>query len=116
MADDCIFCKIIAGEVPSTVVREDDDTYAFRDIAPHAPVHVLVVPRVHFSDVTVGLDSYPDLVAKVMHAAREVAKSEGVDDAWRLVFNTGPRSGQTVYHLHAHVLGYPEGEQASGHL
>ena len=116
MADDCVFCKILAGEIPSTMVREDADTYAFRDINPAAPVHVLVIPRVHFSDVSVGITEHPELVNKVISAAYEVAKAEGVAEGWRLVFNTGAPSGQTVFHLHGHVLGYPEGDQAAAHL
>ena len=107
--DDCVFCKIIEGTIPSTMVREDELTYAFRDIHPAAPVHVLVVPRTHFADVCVGILEHPELVGAVIAAANEVAKAEGVADGWRLVFNTGERSGQTVFHCHAHVLGYPEG-------
>ena len=114
--DDCVFCKIIDGKIPSTLVREDDLTYAFRDINPAAPVHVLVVPRAHFPDVSVGITEHPELVGAVIAAAYEVAKAEGVGDGWRLVMNTGERSGQTVFHCHAHVLGYPPGQQPPAHL
>ena len=102
--DDCLFCRIVAGEIPATVVRETESTLAFRDIAPQAPVHVLVVPRRHLADVT-ELQGDADLLHAVVADAVEVAHAEGLDDGWRLLFNTGAHAGQTVFHVHAHVLG-----------
>jgi histidine triad (HIT) family protein len=103
--DDCLFCKIIAGEIPSDRVAESERAVAFRDINPAAPVHVLVVPRRH--EPTIGAlaaASAVDLEALFALVA-EVAAKEGVADHHRLVFNTGTDAGQTVFHAHAHVLG-----------
>lgn len=105
MPDDCLFCRLVRGEIPATIVRETDDTVAFRDIAPKAPVHVLVVPRTHHQDVAALVAADPGLTATVLAEAAEVARAEGVADGWRLVFNTGAPVGQTVFHVHAHVLG-----------
>jgi histidine triad (HIT) family protein len=102
---DCLFCALIAGDIPSTTVSETDRTVAFRDIVPQAPVHVLVVPREHLPDVA-ALSASPDLLHAVVAHAVDVASAEGlVDGGWRLVFNTGAHAGQTVFHAHAHVLG-----------
>lgn len=101
---DCLFCKIVAGEVPSTKVLETERAYAFRDIAPHAPTHVLVVPKEHHADVA-ALVSHPDLLGAVFAAAVQVAEQEGLTGGYRLLANTGPDSGQTVFHAHVHVLG-----------
>ncbi|HVF04042.1 MAG TPA: histidine triad nucleotide-binding protein [Frankiaceae bacterium] len=105
MADDCLFCRLVAGEIPATVVRETDDTLAFRDISPRAPVHVLVVPKAHHANVGDLAAADPSLAARLVAEAATVAAAEGVGDAWRLVFNTGAGVGQTVFHVHAHVLG-----------
>lgn len=105
MSDDCLFCRLVAGEIPATVVRETDDTLAFRDIAPKAPVHVLVVPKAHHADVGSLTTADPSLAQRLLAAAADVAAAEGIGDAWRLVFNTGADVGQTVFHVHAHVLG-----------
>jgi len=105
MDDDCLFCRIVAGEIPATVVRETESTVAFRDIAPKAPVHVLVVPRAHHADVAALVAADPALTATLAADAAEVARQEGIGDGWRLVFNTGAPVGQTVFHVHAHVLG-----------
>jgi histidine triad (HIT) family protein len=102
---DCLFCRIVAGEIPATVVRETDDVIAFRDIAPKAPVHVLVVPRAHHADVAALVAADPALTATLVAEAAEVARAEGIGEGWRLVFNTGAPVGQTVFHVHAHVLG-----------
>ena len=102
---DCLFCRVVAGEIPATLVRETDLTIAFRDIEPRAPVHVLVVPRDHLPDVA-ALCERPDLLHAVVTEAAAVASAEGlVEGGWRLVFNTGADAGQTVFHVHAHVLG-----------
>lgn len=107
-ATDCIFCAIVAGDVPSEVVHRTDRTLAFRDIEPVAPVHVLVVPRRHIdSAAAVGSDDGQD-VAAMLEAAREVAEAEGIgtdDRGYRLVFNVGPDALNSVPHLHLHVIG-----------
>jgi len=102
---ECLFCRIVAGEVPADVVAETDRTLAFRDIGPQAPTHVLVVPREHHADLGAVVDADPSLVADVMAAAVAVARQEGLDGGYRLVANTGDDGGQTVHHLHVHVLG-----------
>jgi histidine triad (HIT) family protein len=102
---DCLFCRIVAGEIPATVVRESERTLAFRDVAPQAPTHVLVVPKDHYPNVA-ALAAQPALLAELIEQASAVAAEEGVDEAgYRLVFNTGPDAGQTVFHAHGHVLG-----------
>lgn len=101
---DCLFCRIVAGEVPSTKVLETERVLAFRDIAPHAPTHVLVVPKEHHPDVA-ALVADPGLLAAVLAAAVQVAEQEGLAGGYRLLANTGPDSGQTVLHAHVHVLG-----------
>ncbi|MFI6762591.1 histidine triad nucleotide-binding protein [Micromonospora sp. NPDC050417] len=106
METDCLFCKIVAGEIPATVVRETETTLAFRDIAPKAPVHVLVIPKEHFVDVVTMAQADPELTGAVMETAATVAEQEGLGiDGFRLIFNTGPWGGQEVFHAHAHVLG-----------
>lgn len=103
---DCLFCRIVAGDVPATVVAETDRTVAFRDVAPQAPVHVLVVPRDHHADAAACADADPALLADVLTAAVAVARAEGLDDSgYRLLTNSGADAGQTVHHLHVHVLG-----------
>jgi len=106
---DCLFCRIIAGDIPSTAVYETGTTYAFRDINPQATTHVLVVPREHYEDAGLLAAEAPELLADVVLAGAEVAKQEGMEaSGYRLVFNTGPDAGRTVFHAHLHVLG---GEQ-----
>lgn len=104
--NDCLFCKIVKGEVPAEIVREGERTVAFRDINPQAPTHVLVIPREHHPDAASAAAAGTGIVDEVTREAHEVAKAEGVDGTgYRLVFNTGSGAGQTVFHLHAHVLG-----------
>jgi histidine triad (HIT) family protein len=103
---DCLFCRIVAGEVPATVVHETPTTLAFRDINPQAATHVLVVPREHHEDALSLATEAPDLLAEVLRAAGEVAGKEGVTDSgYRLVFNTGKHAGRIVFHVHLHLLG-----------
>jgi histidine triad (HIT) family protein len=103
---DCLFCRIVAGEIPATVVYETDDVLAFRDIRPKAPVHVLVIPKQHYADVAALASDDATLAAAVLAAVGEVAVSEGLaDTGFRTIFNTGPDSGMEVAHAHAHVLG-----------
>ena len=105
MDNDCLFCRIVAGEIPATVVHETPTTLAFRDIDPKAPVHVLVVPKAHHRDV-LELAGDPQAAADVLAAAATVAEAEGLTgDGFRLIFNTGAHGGQDVFHVHAHVVG-----------
>lgn len=101
---DCIFCKIANYEVPSTIVYENDNFVAFRDMNPQAPTHVLVVPKQHYENVA---DDVPaEVLGGLLEAAVEVARITGVDrEGFRLIMNTGANAGQTVMHLHCHVLG-----------
>ncbi|MFJ2769600.1 histidine triad nucleotide-binding protein [Streptomyces sp. NPDC087300] len=101
---DCLFCKIVAGEVPATVVRETETTVAFRDINPQAPTHVLVIPKAHYPDAASLAAGDPKAAADVLREAGEVAAEEKAE-SYRIVFNTGSGAGQTVFHAHAHVLG-----------
>ena len=104
--NDCLFCKIAAGEIPSTKVYEDEQVLAFRDIAPQAPVHVLVIPKKHVSGWYDAKDEDDALLAHLMRVAANVAKMEGVvDSGFRVVSNCGADAQQTVRHLHLHVLG-----------
>lgn len=104
--EDCIFCKIVRGELPSTRVYEDDQVLAFRDIQPQAPVHVLVIPKKHLSNLMEVGESDAGLLPRIVAAAQAVARQEGVaESGFRFITNTGPDSGQVVFHLHFHVLG-----------
>jgi histidine triad (HIT) family protein len=108
---ECLFCRIIAGEIPSTKVHETETVYAFRDINPQARVHVLVVPKTHHEDAA-ALSGDPRLLADVIAAAAEVAAIEGIaESGYRFVFNTGDDACRTVFHAHLHLLG---GEQLAG--
>lgn len=111
---DCLFCKIASGEIPSTKVYEDDEVLAFRDIAPQAPVHVLVIPKKHISGWYDAKDESDALLAHLMRAAALVAEKEGlVEGGFRVVSNCGEDADQTVKHLHLHVLG---GRKLSGEM
>jgi histidine triad (HIT) family protein len=110
---DCIFCKIVEGQIPSPRVLEGDDWIAIRDINPAAPVHVLVIPRRHVESVAALEDGDGGLAGALLLAARDVARQEGIaESGYRTVINTGGHGGQTVAHLHVHVIG---GRQLSGH-
>ncbi|NYG55532.1 HIT domain-containing protein [Nocardioides perillae] len=102
---DCLFCRIVAGTVPADVVHESATTVAFRDISPGAPTHVLLVPRDHHADAASLAAAEPARVAELVAAAGEVARQEGLERGYRLVWNTGPDAGQTVHHVHLHLLG-----------
>lgn len=106
MTEDCLFCRIAAGEIPATIVREDDQVVAFRDIDPKAPTHVLVIPRRHIPSVNDLTAGDHDLVGKLFTTASAIADEEGLaEPGYRLVMNTGPEAGQSVAHIHLHVLG-----------
>ncbi len=102
---DCLFCKIIGGEIPSTKVYEDDSVLAFRDIAPMAPVHVLVIPKTHISSVAAITPENSAVVAHIFEVIAKIAKDEGLENGYRVVSNCGSDAGQTVPHLHFHILG-----------
>jgi histidine triad (HIT) family protein len=101
----CLFCKIVAGEIPANVVHESESTLAFRDLEPQAPTHVLVVPRSHYPNAAALAAGEPTTAAHLFDAAREIAAAEGLDEGYRLVLNTGPAAHQTVFHVHMHLLG-----------
>ena len=106
MADSCLFCRIVAGEIPSTQVHVDDLVLAIRDIAPVAPTHVLVMPRVHVASLADMTDADAILAGRLFAVAAEIARAEGIEDAgYRVVANHGRAAGQSVDHLHLHVLG-----------
>ena len=102
---DCLFCKIIAGEIPSTKVYEDETVFAFRDINPQAPTHVLVVPKAHIADCSGVSPENSAVVAHIFEVIPQIAQAEGLTGGYRVVSNCGPDAGQTVQHLHFHILG-----------
>lgn len=102
---DCLFCKIVTGEVPADVVHQTATTIAFRDLDPQAPTHVLVIPRSHHRDAATLAVENPEVAAHLFDAAREIAEAEGLGDGYRLVLNTGKAAHQSVFHVHMHVLG-----------
>ena len=102
---DCLFCKIIAGKLPSDRVHEDDQVVVFKDIHPKAPVHLLVVPRVHFASLNELAPEHDALMAHMLHLLPQLARHQGLDNGFRTIINTGPGGGQEVPHLHIHILG-----------
>ena len=102
---DCLFCKIIAGEIPSTKVYEDDLVLAFRDIAPQAPTHVLVVPKTHIADCDAVTAENSGVICHIFEVIPAIARAEGLTNGYRVVSNCGADAGQTVQHLHFHILG-----------
>jgi histidine triad (HIT) family protein len=101
--DDCLFCRIVEGKIPATIVYEDDDVMAINDVFPRAPFHVLVLPRTHVAKLS-DLDDEA-LGGRLLQAVRRVAQQGGVGDNFRLVVNNGDQAGQSVWHLHMHVMG-----------
>src|SRR6476659_3067586 len=102
---DCLFCKIVAGDIPADVVHETEQTVAFRDVSPVAPSHCLVVPRHHHPNAAAVAEAEPEVLVAMVESARAVADADGHEDGYRLVFNTGAAAHQTVFHAHLHVLG-----------
>ena len=102
---DCLFCKIIAGSIPSTKVYEDETILAFRDIAPQAPTHILVIPKAHIGSVAEVTPANSAVVAHIFEVIPAIAAKEGLANGYRVVSNCGPDAGQTVPHLHFHILG-----------
>jgi histidine triad (HIT) family protein len=102
----CIFCKIAAREIPAEILHESDRVVAFRDTAPKAPTHILLIPKEHIASITDVTDTQGDVLADIAQAATHLARTEGIDrSGWRLVTNVGPDAGQSVFHLHFHLLG-----------
>jgi histidine triad (HIT) family protein len=102
---ECLFCRVIAGEVPSTKVCEDEHTYAFEDINPQAPTHVLVVPKKHIRGLKEAGAEDAELIGRCLLIAAKIARERNIEDGYRTVLNIGPRAGQSVFHLHVHLLG-----------
>ncbi len=102
---DCVFCKIIRGEIPSRKIYEDGEIFAFHDIRPAAPVHFMIVPKQHIASLAEVDMSHQLVLGRMLVKAGELAKSQGLNDGFRTIINTGRVGGQEVYHLHAHVLG-----------
>jgi histidine triad (HIT) family protein len=106
MNEQCLFCRIIAREIPSDTVYEDDDVYAFKDINPQAPVHILIIPKIHINSVNELDESQYDLIGHMTSVARKIAENENLTGkGYRLVINCGPDGGQVVAHLHLHLIG-----------
>ncbi len=106
MLDDCLFCKIIAGEIPSNKVYSDDELYAFHDINPAAPQHILLIPKKHLTNIHSANEEDAALLGKLLLKANQIARDQGLaKDGYRYVINSGRDGGQTVFHLHLHILG-----------
>ncbi|HBY18763.1 MAG TPA: histidine triad nucleotide-binding protein [Candidatus Marinimicrobia bacterium] len=101
---DCLFCKIIRGEIPSTKVYENEEVLAFRDINPQAPEHILIIPKIHINRVENLSDDQSGMVGNLVIAAKKIARQLGINNGYRLVFNNGPQAGQAVEHIHLHLL------------
>ncbi len=102
---DCVFCRIAAGEIPATLVYSDDAVVAFHDLAPQAPIHLLVVPRRHIASLAASLPEDALLLGRLLSVASRLAHQNAIADGFRLVVNTGAAAGQSVFHLHLHLLG-----------
>ena len=102
---DCLFCKIVAGDIPAEKLYEDDEVLAFRDIAPQAPVHFLVIPKKHIIDPSDVSEEDEKLIGKLMRIGSQIAAENGVADGFRIIYNNGAKAGQAVFHIHMHILG-----------
>jgi|SRR5579872_251746 len=102
---DCLFCKIIAGRIPSKKVFEDEEVFAFEDINPQAPTHVLIIPKEHIVGLKEAREPHALLLGHCQLVAAEIARQRGIEDSYRTVYNVGPGSGQSVFHIHLHLLG-----------
>lgn len=102
----CLFCRIVAGHIPSTQVYSDDAVFAFRDVNPQAPLHALVVPRAHIPSINTAEAEQGEVLSALVKAANQIAREQGVaESGYRLVWNVGPDAGQSVFHVHLHILG-----------
>lgn len=106
--EDCLFCKIVRGEIPSSKVYEDDDILAFHDIRPIAPVHFLIIPKTHIPSLMETDSSHEAVLGKMMAASGRLAREQGANDGFRSIINTGRVGRQEVYHVHVHVIGGPD--------
>jgi histidine triad (HIT) family protein len=102
---DCLFCKIVAGEIPSKKVYEDEQVFAFEDIEPAAPTHILIVPKRHFAGLKEASSSDAEIIGYCNLIAAKLGRERNIEDGYRTVLNVGPRSGQSVFHLHLHLIG-----------
>ena len=105
---DCIFCKIVAGKIPSRKVYEDDDMLAFHDINPLAPVHFMIIPKKHVDSLAVATEAHAEVLGRMMAKAGRMAREQGATDGFRTIVNTGRVGRQDVYHLHIHIIGGPD--------
>ena len=103
--DDCLFCRMIQGEIPSKKVYEDEDTFAFEDIRPQGPTHVLVIPKKHIRGLKEAGEEDAAIVGRCQLVAAKIARERSIEDGYRTVLNVGPRAGQSVFHLHVHLIG-----------
>ncbi len=103
---ECLFCRIVAGDIPADIVYENDRLLAFRDISPQAPIHILLIPREHIATINDLDEAHADIIGQLFLAAKAIARNEGIaDDGYRVVMNCNAGAGQTVFHLHLHLLG-----------
>ena len=102
---DCLFCKILAGRIPAKKVWEDEHIFAFDDISPQAPTHVLIIPRKHIAGLKEAEDADAEILGRCQLVAAKIARERGIENGYRTVFNVGPGAGQSVFHLHLHLLG-----------
>ena len=102
---DCLFCKIVEGEIPAKKVYEDEDVLAFEDIDPHAPTHVLIIPKKHIRGLKEAEADDAELIGRLHLTAATIGRQRGIEDGYRTVLNVGPKSGQSVFHMHVHLLG-----------
>jgi len=102
---DCLFCRILRNEIPAKKIYEDEHTYAFEDINPQAPTHVLIIPKRHVRGLKEATPEDAELIGRCHLAAAEIARQRGIEDGYRTVLNVGPQAGQSVFHLHVHLLG-----------
>ncbi len=102
---DCLFCKIVEGKIPSKKVYEDDKVFAFEDVNPQAPTHILLVPKRHFEGLNKAVPEDAEILGYLQLVAAKIGRERGIEDGYRTVLNVGPRSGQSVFHLHLHLIG-----------
>ena len=102
---DCLFCRIVRSEIPAKKVYEDEETFVFEDIKPQAPTHVLIIPKRHIVDVKEAKKEDAEIIGKLHLVAAKIARDRNIEDGYRTVFNVGPGAGQSVFHLHLHLLG-----------
>lgn len=102
---DCLFCKVIGGQIPSKKVYEDDRVYAFEDIQPQAPTHVLIVPKQHIVGLKEAKPEHAEILGYMQLIAAKIGRERGIEDGYRTVYNVGPRAGQSVFHIHLHLVG-----------